>query len=816
MQPSIRMLVYQIMKFTSATLISKISILTVLILLSLSANAQLTQSIRGSVKDADTKQALIGATVIVTASDFKSGAISDEQGLFKIDAVPVGRVNIIITVVGYEDQIMNQVDLKTAKELILEVEMHESYSKVDAVVVAGRKAKDKPLNEMAAVSARSFTVEETSRYAAAAFDPARMAQNFAGVTSGGDDLYNEIVVRGNSPKGVLWRLEGIEVANPNHFAQGGAQGGAISMLSSSTLGNSDFYTGAFSAEYGNALSGVFDLKFRKGNNEKRENSFMVGALGLEVSTEGPFSKNYSGSYLINYRYSTLGLLEKVGLSPTGDLLPVYQDLSYNISLPTESFGNFNVFGVLGHNIAELYDDFDENDTTLESRQYYDGFTEIGFVNVAGIKHVINLDGKSYLKTVASHSYNDATLYGESLQIDSMTYKSFRFAEQEIQNLETSIRLSTLYNRKINNRNTIRAGAVLSKLDYNFQSKFHNYKDNETFIGFDDENHSLQYQFFGQWKSRITSDLTLNTGFHMTHLAATSSTSFEPRASLSYKASKKLRLTMSAGKHSRPEHLALYLYKDINDDGTFTRPNEDLELSKAWHYVAAIDYTINPDMRLKVEGYYQHLYDIPISSKEGSTVSVLNTSNYWDAIFNGDTVGLISNGKGMNYGVDITLERFFSKDFYYLATLTLFSSQYETLTDEKYDTKYNGNYQLNLLGGKEFVLRKKNRRLGINGKTVIYGGNRYTPIDLQQSIEKNRMMLDQSQPFSAQVDDYFRFDIGVSYKINRDKSTHTIMLDIQNVSNRQNIAGYFYDSEKRDIDSWSMTGLFPFFNYRIEF
>jgi hypothetical protein len=804
------------MKIKPIAMSIKILSIALILLLSLGARAQLAQDIRGYVADGDSKQPLVGATIIVTTKDFRSGAISNEEGLFKVADVPVGRVNVVISVVGYEDRTFSQIDLKSAKELVLDVQMQESFAKVETIVVSGRRPKEKPLNEMASVSARSFTVEETSRYAAAAFDPARMAQNFAGVTSGGDDLFNEIVVRGNSPKGVLWRLEGIEIANPNHFAAGGSQGGAISMLSSSTLGNSDFYTGAFPAEYGNATSGVFDLKFRKGNNEKRENSFMFGALGVELSTEGPFSKDYNGSYLINYRYSTLGLLEKTGLSPTGDLLPVYQDLSYNISLPTQTVGNFNVFGVLGHNVAEMYDDVDENDTTYKTRRGYDGFSEVGLVNTMGVKHIINLTSKSYLKSVVAYSYNNYTNYYETLEIDSIKNKTFRFDETEIKNLETSIRLSTLYNLKINNRNTVRAGAIVSKLDYDFESLFHDYRDNSTFVGFDDKNLSYQYQTYAQIKSRLTSNLTLNAGFHLTHLQATTSTSLEPRASLSYKASQKVKISLSAGKHSRSEHLALYLYNDLQDDGSSRRPNENLEISKAWHYVAALDYKLNQNLRLKVEGYYQHLFDIPISSKEGSTVSILNTSNYWDAIFNGDTIQFNNNGKGSNMGVDITLERFFSNEFYYLATLTLFSSKYQTLTGKTYNTQYNGNYQVNLLGGKEFILRNKNRRIGVNGKMVFYGGNRYTPIDLEQSIIKNEMTVDHSNPYSSQVSDYVRLDFGVSYKFNRAKTTHSIMLDVQNLTNRQNVAGYYYDDIEKEISSWSMTGFFPFFNYRIEF
>jgi len=778
--------------------------------------SQLTQTIRGTVKDADTKSTLIGATVSVAFDDNTRGAISDEDGHFELQNIPVGRINIMVQYLGYENLILSQIDLKSAKELVLEIELQEKFNSVGTVVVTGKQSKEKPLNEMAAVSARSFTVEETSRYAAAAFDPARMAQNFAGVSSGGDDLFNEIVVRGNSPKGVLWRLEGIEIANPNHFAQGGGSGGAISMLSSSTLGSSDFFTGAFPAEYGNALSGVFDLRLRKGNNEKRENSFMIGALGVEVATEGPFSKNYNGSYLINYRYSTLGLLNAVGLNPAGDILPAYQDLSYNFYFPTKKLGQFSLFGVLGQNVSEMYDEFDAKDTSINTRDYYNGYTEIGFVNTTGLKHIYNLNSKGYLKTVVSHSYNKLSERDESLQLDTINHTVFRFNEDDISNIETQTRISTLFNYKFNSRNTLRTGLILSHLNYDFLSKFNNYIEDTTFIAFDDKNASLQYQAYAQWKYRLSSKVTLNTGVHFTRLEATNANSVEPRASISYKTSPKLNLSLSVGKHSRPEHVALYLFKTKDANGIESRPNNKLELTKAWHYVLAVDYKVNTNVRAKAEAYYQHLFDVPISTVPGSNFSVLNTSNYWDALFNGDTTHFMNGGTGTNIGLDLTLERFFNKNYYYLMTATLFNSSYKTATNKSYSTKYNGNFQYNILGGKEFILKKNNRKIGINGKANFYGGNRYTPILLQESIAKGGTVLDQLHPFGSQTPLYYRFDIGISYKFNRSKSNHSIMLDVQNVTARDNVGGIFFNNRTKAIESWTMTGLFPFVNYRIEF
>lgn len=790
--------------------------LTVLLLCFTMGYTQITQNVRGQVLDAATRSPLSGATITIYTGDIQKGGLTDEQGSFHIENLPVGRIGIVVQMVGYEDRMLSQLELRSAKELVLDIEMQESFTQFTETVITRKKSREKPSNDMAVVSARAFSVEETSRYAAAAFDPARMAQNFAGVTSGGDDLFNEIVVRGNSPKGVLWRLEGIEIANPNHFASGGGQGGAISMLSSSTLANSDFYTGAFPAEYGNALSGVFDLKLRKGNNEKRENSFMLGALGIELATEGPFSKKYGGSYLVNYRYSTLGFLKLIGLSPTGDLLPSYQDLSYNFYLPTAKYGKFNLFGVMGQNVSEMYDEYDEKDTTEEARYAYDGFTEVGFVNTTGIKHVIPVKKKGYVKTVLSHSYNKYTQNYETLEIDSLKNTVFRFQEDEVNNTETQLRLSSMLNYKFDKRNTLRTGIVFSHLGYNFVSKFHDYAENSTFIAFDDKNSSLQYQAYAQWRYRINKEMTLNTGAHFTRLEATKANSFEPRASLTYNKSKRLTLSASVGKHSRPEHLALYLFKTENDDHTYSRPNNRLALTKAWHYVLAADYKLSSNMRFKAEAYYQHLFDVPISTVPGSVVSVLNTSNYWDAIFNGDTSHFKSTGIGRNVGVDLTLERFFQKGYYYMATATLFNSTYQTETGKWYSTKYNGQYQLNLLGGKEFTLKKKDRKFGVNGKFNVFGGNRFTPILLEESIKEERTVRDNSNPYGDQTPVYLRFDVGLSYKVNKEKVTHTVLLDVQNVTARQNIGGKYYDPELKSIQGWTMTGLFPFFNYRVEF
>ena len=218
------------------------------ILLYIVSNAQITQNVRGSIVDKDSKTPLPGANIVISTLDPVKGTATDPNGHFKIEKIPVGRHSIKISYVGYEPIIMQNIELSSGKELILNLELQESVM-MEEVVIEAEGEKEKSINKMATVSARTFSIEETQRYAGSLNDVARMAQNFAGV-QGADDSRNDIVIRGNSPTGVLFRLDGVDIPNPNHFALMGTTGGPVSLLNNNVLDNSDFMTGAFPAEYG--------------------------------------------------------------------------------------------------------------------------------------------------------------------------------------------------------------------------------------------------------------------------------------------------------------------------------------------------------------------------------------------------------------------------------------------------------------------------------------------------------------------------------------------------------------------------------------
>lgn len=745
--------------------------LAFLCLLSSGLQAQsITQTIRGTVIDKESQSPLIGANVMLLGTD--RGASTDLDGSFVLKEVNIGRHDLEVSYLGYEPLYLQNILLKSGKELVLNLEMLESTKTLDEVVVSAAKSidKTKPLNSFATVSSRTFSVEETSRYAAAAYDPARMAQNYAGVSVGaGDDLFNAIVVRGNSSSGILWRLEGVEIPNPNHFGNIGNSGGAISMLSSTTLSNSDFYTGAFPAEFGNATAGVFDLNMRNGNNEQRETSFMLGALGVELGTEGPLSKKHNGSYLLNYRYSTLALLELVGVNPTGDVLPTYQDLSFKLHLPTEKAGNFSVFGLGGNNLAAERPEKDSTQWEYNSDRW--GFEQRISMGVVGVSHRYLLNDQSYIKTVAISSIENENQ--TEIRLDD-NYASVQYYDQKIN--QNTFRFSTLYHRKFSPKHSMRIGAIYSNknFDLNIDER---QEENEAFKNiFTGTGETSYLQAYYQSKFSLGEKTKLNLGLHSTYLGLNEEFTIEPRVALSFKLGKGSELSFASGVHSKVEHLSLYTVNGNFENGTQAQANPHLKPTKALHNVIAYDHVFTPKLRMKLELYHQMLYDVVISDDPSSTFTILNAMDAWEYF------GLSNakqDGTGRNIGVDVTLERFFADSYYAMFTGSVYDSKYSVGNDVLYNTRFDGEYMSNVIGGKEWEVGNNGKNiLGLNGKFVLAGGNRYTKIKLAESILADDEVLDWDNPYGEKNDPYYRLDIGISYRINTPKMTHTILFDIQ--------------------------------------
>lgn len=773
-----------------------------------------TGTIKGTVLDQQSEIPIIGATVELLGTESSNGAITDLDGYFVLSDVPVGRNVIRISYLGYETITLPNIDVSSGKDVILNLSLQESVQQLNEVVVTANTVKDRAQNEMATISARQFSVEEVNRYAGGRSDVARLASNFAGV-SAPDDSRNDIVIRGNSPTGVLWRIEGIPVPSPNHFSTFGTTGSPVSALNPNVLRNSDFMTSAFPAEYGNANAGVFDIGFRNGNKDRTEYTLQLGAFsGLEGMIEGPVGKK-GGSYLVAGRYSFIGLIGNAATAA----VPNYQDLSFKVDFGNSKAGRFTLFGIGGRSdINFLGSEIDEGD--LFAAEDEDSYVRGSFGTV-GLKHNLILGDNTYLRTVIGSSRRGNT-FEQDRYHNLGTAEEAKTRITEIDNSESRYTISTYINSKLNAKQTIRAGILYESIgtNANFRDRedapdLNNDGEADWFTVYDFDGRFGLLQPFAQTQYRLNDQLTLNAGLHAQYSGLNEQFVLEPRASVSYALNSANKITLGYGMHNQNAPLPLlFLNEDIN--GELVRTNADLDFIRSQHYVLGYDTKLADNWRLKTELYYQDIDRAPVE-RQASSYSTLTEGA--DFGFSEDKTSLVNAGTGYNRGVEITLEKFYSKGYHLLATGSFFESKYTGSDGIERSTPFDNGYVVNFLAGKEFPIGKRKRNIFlIDTKLTTSGGRWYTPVNLEASQTAGFEILRDDLAFSRQYEDYFRWDIKLGMKFNSAKSkiSHQFYLDLQNVTDRENAFARQYNRLTNNVDQVNQTGFFPDFLYRIQF
>ena len=762
-----------------------------------------TQTIKGTVVDKDTQEPLIGATVMVEGID-DLGTTTEVDGSFRLENVPVGRRKILANYVGYLSYSNDNVLINSAKEMELNISLLQSSSELGEVTVVATQHGKQPNNEDLVVSAISFSVEDIKSNAASANDPGRMAMGFPGVQPNRDSR-SDIVIRGNSGIGLLWRLEGIDIPNPNHFARRGSSGGGITIFSMSMLGNSDFSTGAFSAEYGNAFSGVFDVKLRNGNKDNREHSFKAGILGLDFSTEGPI-KNGKSSYLVNYRYSTLGILNSMGIHLVGPRVSnTFQDLSFKLRFASKNNKDILSFWGIGGLSQERQDPVDGVENWKSYTDYFtrDFETNMGAI---GMTHTHLFKDNSYLKTNLAVMSQQVLFANDTLTQD--------FAATNVNDedyTESRITLSTNYNKKFNPKLTLKTGAYINNLFYDLR---HDELVNDVKVSYlDIKDNSFLIQPYLNFRIRPSADWMINLGAHAMFFSLNNTYSIEPRLAVRKNFSKNNSLSFAYGLHSRILPTGSYFTKIKDSQSMVTQPNLDLEMIKSHHLVLAYDQLIASRLRLHSEVYFQYLFDVPVSIDENSTYSILNEIDGFA------TQTLVSEGTGRNYGIDISLQQSFDAGFFMLLSTSIFESTYQALNKERFNTIYNSGISGSLLLSKEFTF-KKNAVLQTGLKLLFNGGQRLTPL-LSTEINPenpNEPILDESKAFTQKVDPYFRPDLRIAFRKDKEKYSWSLSLDIQNAIARKNIDAINRTFDP-DLGEWvfrKQSTLTPLLSYQIDF
>ncbi len=795
----------------STSLMKHLNTIILIILPFLGFSQNFEQTIRGTVKDADTKQPLIGAAIAVLNSTY--GAVTDIDGNFKIENVPVGRISLQASYISYEPMVISNIELSTAKELVLSIELTEKVYKGDEIVVTAKPQKSKPNNEVATVSVRQFTIEESQRFAGARNDVSRMAANFAGVQASNDQA-NDIVIRGNSPNTLLWRLEGVDIPNPNHFGDYGSTGGPVSMLNNNVLANSDFLTGAFPAGYGNTISGVFDLQMRKGNNQKHEFLGQVGFNGFELGAEGPLSKN-GASYLINARYSTLEFMQNLGMDfGTGTAVPKYKDLTFKVFMPLTKKANISVFGIGGMSSIDFInselDSTEQGDLWSQSTLDIYDRTKMG---VVGLSYNQLIGSKAYLKSSIAFTTQSNTDIVDS--VAPASHQVYEFYNQDFHN--KTITAHTYYNHKLNNRNALRLGLIVNHKIFSIKdSIFRNNTDEYLTLTNSKGNTDLTQLYFN-FNHKFTDALQVNLGFNHQWLWLNNQQQIEPRVGLKYDVAENTSLNLGYGLHSYMAPLNFYFIEERQADGSYEKPNTDLDFIKSHHFVVGVNHSFNRGFNLKVETYYQNIFSSIVGTPTYPTFSMINMASFDFAAPD----SLQNGGSGVNYGLELTLEKYLNKGFYMLATASVFESKYKPLDGKTYNTKFNNNYVVNLVGGKEWQLPTKEgskfkSSIALDIKATVAGGQRYTPIDLDASILAGEAVYDYDQPYSLQFDNYKRFDVRIAYKMTGKKIVQEWAFDVQNLTDEKNALLQRYNASTKRVDVSNQLGRFPMMQYRIQF
>ncbi|MCB0557692.1 MAG: TonB-dependent receptor [Phaeodactylibacter sp.] len=777
--------------------------------------SQAFQTIKGSVVDQQSEMPIIGATVELISVNPARGTVTDVDGRFSVSEVPVGRHSLRVSYLGYSPVTIPNVLVTAGKETVLNLSLEESVVQMDEVVVTGRVEKGKANNEMATISARSFNLEEVTRFSGGRNDVARLAGNFAGVSTA-DDSRNDIVIRGNSPTGVLWRLEGIPIPNPNHFATLGTTGGPVSALNPNLLSTSDFLTSAFPSEYGNALAGVFDIGFRSGNRDNYEFTLQLAAFsGLEAMAEGPLNKNKNSSFLVSYRHSFVELADAAGIPVGTNATPNYRDLSFKFDFANSKAGKFSLFGIgATSNIDFLGNEIDETDLFANPNE--DAFADSRF-GVVGLRHNIIVGENAYIRTVLS-----ASTAQSGFQQDNIATDGGKLRVTDVNDVTNTYSLSSFFNKKYNARFTLRTGILAQYFNLNTQVDD---RDNRPDLDGDGEPDWVTVRDFNggmallqpfvQGQYRFSDQWSLHAGLHGQYLDFNETAALEPRLALNWSFRPNQTLSLGYGLHHQMQPLPVFFFEEEVSPGVFERTNRNLDFTRSHHFVLGYDWRMGQDWRAKAEVYYQDISRAPVESFP-SSFSLLNAGA--DFVFP-EAGSLVNEGTGANYGFELTVEKFFSKGYYSLFTASIFDSKYQGSDGIERNTAFNNGYVVNLLAGKEFKVGKDKRNaLTFDLKATNAGGRYYTPADLEASRIAGEEVLQDGLAFSERYDPYFRLDMKFGFQLNSRKRrlSQQFFIDLQNITNNENIFQRRYNEVTNEVNDVYQSGFFPDILYRVQF
>ncbi len=745
-----------------------------------------TGTIRGRVVDAHSGQALpLVALIAEAGGDGKAGTTTDSLGGFRLPDMPVGLVEMKAHRVGYGTLLVPEVWVRAGKETVLTIELVPTAYTLETFTITAM-AREEP----EALGVREFTVEQGLRYPAMFQDPARLVTGTPGVAAPNDQA-NHMIVRGNSPNANAWLIEGAEIVNPNHLGNAGTptdlpvlSGGGVNVLSAQMLGPSRLRTGVSPVMYGNALGGLMDMSLRRGNDRQREWTLQAGLTGLDVSTEGPIGKKGRAFHLVNYRYSTIGILSAMGVD-LGDEAITFHDLSVHVGTRIGQSGELRFFALGGtsRNVFTAVADTTEWEFDKDSQDitYQAGTGAVGAtVDVPIGEHA------RFRSTVAwssTYQTREAIEHDTALTAFTRTYQSL-----------DERKLSAIAQAE---------GSIATRLRYTVGgSAMQRYVHNL----FNEVTEGWLVRPFAQARYQITEHLHAHAGLAYSHFTFNGSDALEPRAGLRWRMTKGRTISAAYGVRSQLPYHPIMAIAPIVQGVWPDVQNSRMGLMRSQDITLGYEHAVNEQLVVRVEGYHQQITGMPLMRYD----STESTFNAWDAPL---PIHLIDGGEATVQGVELSLVRNFVDGLYYQANGSVFQSRYRDLEGAWRSARWDAQWTANLMVGREFrkVKEDRVRTWGVSGRLFGMGGLRYTPLADGTTAPDAVVM-----PYSAQQAMIYRLDLRVYLKKDRNGRTGQWALDLQNATNARNEAFIYFDRRQDALVTKYQMGLIPNLSYRIEF
>lgn len=771
---------------------------TLLLLLSIFSFPIAAQTLRGTVSDADNNRPVAGASATLLGAMPPQNTVTDSAGTFVFQNLRPGYYRCEVKAESFENQTIVEIDVAAGKERVVAIALRRSSTALPVLTVTSNNPRLRPPLPLGEIP---LTREQTLRFPATFFDPARLAMTYPGVANN-DDQANGLNIRGNSPASVRWRLEGVDVVNPNHLTNAGtfsdrptAAAGGVAMFSAQMLDNSSLLTGSFPAGYGDALGGIMDMNLRRGNSRQHEFTAQAGLIGLDLAAEGPLNgrrhtveAGRQASYLANYRYSTVGLLGQMGIS-FGDEQIDFQDLSFKLNFQGKNGGEWSVFGLGG-----LSKNVFEHKTDSASIKQLKDFFDIDYQSKTGIIGLSNwspLGKRGWVKITlaASAQSNERTAVSFSEQ-----YEEFDSSDELD---ESKISGSIAVAQRIHDQWRITAGVLLTRQYFKGASS-------EASMPPEIARHEyLASQPWANlaWNSR-DEKTAVQIGLHSLIFPPKDRITAEPRLTVAHALAPNQRLAFSGGLYSQIAPLWL--------------PSNSLDLMRAWHTGLRYAWNLTSEWAFETELFWQRQTDVGVDAGEANTFSLLNENDY--RLFSQKT--FIYNGLGDNQGIEISAERYLADGWFALLNATFLGARYRGSDEVWRASRWDVGHILNLTGGKEWQRDKRPGRVnafGINGRFGWSGGLRAMPVDVEASEDAGTTVFDDSAGFSVKQKDYFRLDLRVYWKRSLGNFRNsTFAMDFQNATMQENIAYQYWDPFTEKVETKKQLGLIPNISWRLEF